>query len=314
MEKRDTRVILVAGGGRFSEGFDTKQDIERLPKNYSGGVWTNRIDRVTPFCCEKKTKRRRFLPSRIEDSRTISTTPLFLLKSDFNQNTRSENIKKHYTPSDKELKGPFVRLYEENEELKKQVAVDFRLELKDGGMTVPIKAPKWQKPQDYGSPEVWIKTKVEEDDQFIYIEGKSNLLEGSSLSGSINIPGYISFGFSDRVLTNPDGSFHMAIRHPKTKIDNLSEYELIIRFTPSDGNSYHYILETYGEQGEKLQGKLVKKKTKIQSLPIKRKYLLIEPLSPRLEVGFFCFYKNPWEYITTSVLSLIATGVSEIQC
>lgn len=162
-------------------------------------------------------------------------------------------------------------MYEENEELKKQVAVDLQLELKDGGMTVPIKAPKWEKPQDYGSPEVWIETEVEEDDQFIYIEGKSNLLEGSSLSGSINIPGYISFGFSDRVLTNPDGSFHMAIRHPKTKIDNLSEYELIIRFTPSDGNSYHYILETYGEQGEKLQGKLVEKEDKDTIITYKKK-------------------------------------------
>ncbi len=57
MEKRDARVILVAGEGRFSEGFDTEEDIERLPKNYSGGVWTNRIDRVAPILLQEKHKK-----------------------------------------------------------------------------------------------------------------------------------------------------------------------------------------------------------------------------------------------------------------
>lgn len=49
MDDVDTRVILVAGNGRFSEGFDREEDLERIPKNYSGGIWTNRIDRIAPF-------------------------------------------------------------------------------------------------------------------------------------------------------------------------------------------------------------------------------------------------------------------------
>lgn len=53
MENHDTRVILVAGGGSFSEGFDTKLDTERLPRNYSGGIWTNRIDRIAPILIKK---------------------------------------------------------------------------------------------------------------------------------------------------------------------------------------------------------------------------------------------------------------------
>ncbi|WP_043930900.1 glycerophosphodiester phosphodiesterase family protein [Bacillus sp. EB01] len=47
MDSAGTRVVLVAGDGGFSEGFDTKEDIKRLPKGYSGWVWTNRIDRVS---------------------------------------------------------------------------------------------------------------------------------------------------------------------------------------------------------------------------------------------------------------------------
>lgn len=48
MDSVDTRVILVAGDGGWSEGFDTPNDLKRLPSNYSGGIWTNRIDTIAP--------------------------------------------------------------------------------------------------------------------------------------------------------------------------------------------------------------------------------------------------------------------------
>ncbi|WP_251555136.1 glycerophosphodiester phosphodiesterase family protein [Neobacillus muris] len=49
MDSVNTRVILVAGDGGWSEGFDTKQDLQRLPQNYHGGIWTNRIDVIAPI-------------------------------------------------------------------------------------------------------------------------------------------------------------------------------------------------------------------------------------------------------------------------
>ncbi|HYK71905.1 MAG TPA: glycerophosphodiester phosphodiesterase family protein [Pseudoneobacillus sp.] len=54
MDKVDTRVILVAGDGGWSEGFDTEDDVKRLPANYSGGIWTNRIDRIAPILKNKR--------------------------------------------------------------------------------------------------------------------------------------------------------------------------------------------------------------------------------------------------------------------
>ena len=48
MEKVGTRVILVAGEGDFSAGFDKVADLKRLPAGYRGGIWTNRIDRIAP--------------------------------------------------------------------------------------------------------------------------------------------------------------------------------------------------------------------------------------------------------------------------
>ncbi|SMF64529.1 glycerophosphoryl diester phosphodiesterase [Paenibacillus uliginis N3/975] len=48
MDSVNTRVIVVAGNGGWSEGFDSEQDLERLPTDYSGGLWTNRIDLIAP--------------------------------------------------------------------------------------------------------------------------------------------------------------------------------------------------------------------------------------------------------------------------
>ncbi len=46
MEQADTRVIIVAGEGGFSEGFDSDEDLERIPDYFSGYIWTNRIDLI----------------------------------------------------------------------------------------------------------------------------------------------------------------------------------------------------------------------------------------------------------------------------
>jgi glycerophosphoryl diester phosphodiesterase len=48
MDAVDTRVIIVAGDGTWSEGYDSVKDLEQLPADYTGGIWTNRIDKITP--------------------------------------------------------------------------------------------------------------------------------------------------------------------------------------------------------------------------------------------------------------------------
>lgn len=197
--------------------------------------------------------------------------PVIYAEITFQPDYADEDIKKHYAQSGENLKGPFVRLYEENEQLKKQIALQLPLGQNDEAVTVPIEAPKWEEPQDYGSPEVWVETEVTEDGEFVYIDGKSNLLEGTSLRGDINVSGYITPGLVDHVVTNPDGSFHMAITHPERKIDDVAEYELLIRFIPSDGNNYHYIYETYGEKGDKLQGNLVQEENGESIIAFKQK-------------------------------------------
>ncbi|MFD0560542.1 glycerophosphodiester phosphodiesterase family protein [Stackebrandtia endophytica] len=43
MASVDTRVVLVAGSGDWSEGFDTVESLSRIPEGYTGLIWTNRI-------------------------------------------------------------------------------------------------------------------------------------------------------------------------------------------------------------------------------------------------------------------------------
>ncbi|MFC4564420.1 glycerophosphodiester phosphodiesterase family protein [Nocardiopsis mangrovi] len=44
MAAADTRVVVVAGSGGFSEGFDDIGSLERVPDGFTGLVWTNRAD------------------------------------------------------------------------------------------------------------------------------------------------------------------------------------------------------------------------------------------------------------------------------
>lgn len=49
MEKNDSRTIVVGGNGSgFSEGFDSEEDLKRLPEDFSGFLWTNKIEKIAP--------------------------------------------------------------------------------------------------------------------------------------------------------------------------------------------------------------------------------------------------------------------------
>jgi len=48
MKSVDTQIVLVAGDGKFSEGFDSPDALKQIPQNFSGYIWTNRIDKIAP--------------------------------------------------------------------------------------------------------------------------------------------------------------------------------------------------------------------------------------------------------------------------
>ncbi|MTI84977.1 MAG: hypothetical protein FH756_14055 [Firmicutes bacterium] len=49
MDNVNSVFVIVAGDGKWSEGFDTAKDLKQIPPNYTGGIWTNRIDSIAPL-------------------------------------------------------------------------------------------------------------------------------------------------------------------------------------------------------------------------------------------------------------------------
>ena len=43
----NTRVFIVDGNGKWSEGFDSLEEMARIPAGFTGYVWTNRVDRLS---------------------------------------------------------------------------------------------------------------------------------------------------------------------------------------------------------------------------------------------------------------------------
>jgi glycerophosphoryl diester phosphodiesterase len=48
MRAAGTRVVLVAGDGPWSAGFDRPQDLGEVPEQWTGWLWTNRVDAIAP--------------------------------------------------------------------------------------------------------------------------------------------------------------------------------------------------------------------------------------------------------------------------
>lgn len=49
MESVNSRVVVVQYINGWSAGFDNRNDLKKLPSNYNGVIWTNRIDRLDIF-------------------------------------------------------------------------------------------------------------------------------------------------------------------------------------------------------------------------------------------------------------------------
>jgi len=52
MNAVNSRVVLVQYVDGWSDGFDSRADLEMLPKGYTGAVWTNRVDIIGPLLKE----------------------------------------------------------------------------------------------------------------------------------------------------------------------------------------------------------------------------------------------------------------------
>lgn len=172
------------------------------------------------------------------------------------ESSPSDEIQDLYAKGDK-LTGPFVRLFKDfkNEITRIASTSFFLIPDKDGKAEVEFGEPEWDVPEDYGDGKVRIEPDAKIDNNFIIIEGKSNLIEGSELIFQlIDEDEYI---ITPRVManTNPDGSFFMSFRIT----EEIEEHEQIfvrVSFEPSE-YEWDTVVEHYGAEGENISGELV---------------------------------------------------------
>ncbi|QQE73448.1 hypothetical protein KDJ56_16275 [Brevibacillus composti] len=174
----------------------------------------------------------------------------------FSLSGQSDRHKEMYGPGGEKFDGPFVYQDSNFAEVWNYLGYHFYVDpASPVNTTVSYETPVWDRPADYGEPLVWLKPAVTKDDEFVYIKVKSNLLEGTSVTGDIELPGTTHYGYNDRTQVLPDGSFTLQFPHPK----NSKEYDYRIEVIP-ENPPWPTVRDAYGPNGEKFAGELVKEK------------------------------------------------------
>ncbi|RPF50068.1 hypothetical protein [Aquisalibacillus elongatus] len=174
-----------------------------------------------------------------------------------NPKVSKDEIQDVYGELGESLEGPFVRQdYSSDEYIKEVVAEIYHERNKDGSLSkAEIPTPTLDKPNDYGDLNIRMDADLEYDDDYVYINGTSNLIEGTDIRVSVNKPSGSRSGMSEFVTIKPDGSFNVIFKN-KSDDGSLLDYKLHLNFSISSSN-WPDAIEKYGENGENLKGDLV---------------------------------------------------------
>lgn len=164
-----------------------------------------------------------------------------------------------YGENGENFSGPFA--YRQNSDglEGKKLLAPIYLRIGEDQSEYPIETPDRQEPpSDYGDTEVWVDVEVlDNDHRFIYIEGKSNLLEGTMIQGKYfsDEENVLYDGFRTEKYVEPDGTFQLPIKYDSITQDGYIE----IQSSPQSGHrTKEDIYDAYGEDFENLSGDDVK--------------------------------------------------------
>lgn len=166
---------------------------------------------------------------------------------------QNEDVIRHYGDRGQNLEGPYIYKHQGEVGGRGPDNIYKKAEVKTSFIPGEEKAvrhfsePEWYTDiDDIGNPRVWIEVEeINDDGEYFYIHGRSNLIEGSRIS--------IKRKNSQKAetLVKPDGSFHF-----KFDYEYEEDAPFVIEFDPSDFQ-WNIVEETYGAKGQKLVGNLV---------------------------------------------------------
>lgn len=171
------------------------------------------------------------------------------VKFDFD-GQQDDEIKRHYGDRGQKLTGPYI--YQEQgrtgggdpQNIFNQARVTATFDPSEEKSIRQFKEPDWYEiPNDMGDPSVWMEVEeVTNEDEYYYVHGQSNLIEGSILR--------LDNEYKTKVM--PDGSFDF-----KFPYEYREDEPFVIQFKPNHWSQWNIVEETYGEEGQKLVGDLV---------------------------------------------------------
>ncbi|WP_428911644.1 OmpA family protein [Niallia sp. Krafla_26] len=186
------------------------------------------------------------------DHHDLDETTKVALKFHFD-GQQDDSIKRNYGERGQKLTGNYIYTHKgkvgggDPQNIYKMAKTEVTFDQGEEMAVRQFSEPSWyQIPEDMGEPRVWIEIEeIKNDENYYYLHGRSNLLEGSILHGSFVFD-------NDQASVLPDGSFNM-----KFKYEYKENAEFELKFDPSLYYQWNVIKETYGEKGQKLVGDLV---------------------------------------------------------
>lgn len=135
-------------------------------------------------------------------------------------------------------------------------------------------------PADYGDPEVWIEYELTNDHRFYYVKGKTNLMEGTIITGGyFSSPNAITpqYTYMNKTKVEPDGTFLLRISYSSMREEGYIKVES----TSSSGhNLKKSMAEQYGENFKKMTGEHVVKDKNGNKI-----YFELHPDGPEIDVS-----------------------------
>lgn len=171
---------------------------------------------------------------------------------------QEDEVRRHYGENGENMEGPYIYQHRDEDGNTMPKYIFNRAEVfttfttEDDNVVRQFQEPKLGEiPSDQGDPNVWIEVdEFNDDGEYYYVQGKSNLIEGSMIELLTNSKRHAA----SKTLVNQDGTFDFKL--PREDEDTPSR----IYFRP-DEVQWNVIEKTYGSYGQKLEGDLVKERS-----------------------------------------------------
>lgn len=157
-----------------------------------------------------------------------------------------------------DFSGPFAYRFDSFGDAGKKLIIPTYFRMGDEETTYPIEPPVWgEKPADYGEPEIWIDAEIADNDhRFLYVEGKTNILEGAMIRGEYYPSEDTIFadGFISKAYIQPDGTFELPIKYESITHDGYVDLKVRTMYTHRNPTE---LADAYGENFELLTGEFI---------------------------------------------------------